>query len=142
MSGVAAAPATAAVVADTHALIWYLDAPQNLSPVALAALDGATAAGEAIYLSAISLVEVTYLVEKGRLPGATQVSLDRALGAPGAALAVVPLDRAVARALASISRTDVPDMPDRIIAVTALHLNVPLVTRDLKIQASSVVTIW
>jgi predicted nucleic acid-binding protein len=33
-------------------------------------------------------------------------------------------------------------MPDRIIAVTALHLGVPLVSRDRKIQAASIQTIW
>jgi predicted nucleic acid-binding protein len=33
-------------------------------------------------------------------------------------------------------------MPDRIIAATALHLGVPLVSRDRKIQASSIHTIW
>ncbi len=33
-------------------------------------------------------------------------------------------------------------MPDRIIAATALHLGLPLVTRDHRIRASSVTTIW
>jgi predicted nucleic acid-binding protein len=33
-------------------------------------------------------------------------------------------------------------MPDRIIAATALHLGLPLVTRDLRIQASGIPTIW
>jgi PIN domain nuclease of toxin-antitoxin system len=54
-----------AVVADTHALVWLLFAPQHLSPNALNALQGAVQAGEPIYVAAISLVEITYLVEKG-----------------------------------------------------------------------------
>ena len=33
-------------------------------------------------------------------------------------------------------------MPDRIIAATALHLGLPLISRDRKIQLSSVNTIW
>jgi predicted nucleic acid-binding protein len=33
-------------------------------------------------------------------------------------------------------------MPDRIIAATALSLGLPLVTRDGKIRASNVITIW
>ena len=33
-------------------------------------------------------------------------------------------------------------MPDRIIAATALSLNLPLVTRDGDIRASGVKTIW
>jgi predicted nucleic acid-binding protein len=37
----------------------------------------------------------------------------------------------------------VPDMPDRIIAATALSLSLPLVTRDAKIQAvTTIQTIW
>jgi len=36
----------------------------------------------------------------------------------------------------------VPDMPDRIIAATALHLDLPLVTRDRAIQAAGLKAIW
>jgi PIN domain nuclease of toxin-antitoxin system len=57
-----------AVVADTHVTVWYLLEPQKLSQNATAALEAAEAAGDPIYVSAISLVEVTYLVEKGKLP--------------------------------------------------------------------------
>ena len=40
-------------------------------------------------------------------------------------------------------RATVPEMPDRIIAATALHLNAPLITRDHKIQAlQNVQTLW
>ena len=41
-----------------------------------------------------------------------------------------------------VSRDIIPDMPDRIIAATALHLDLPLVTRDQKIQAAGITTIW
>jgi predicted nucleic acid-binding protein len=44
--------------------------------------------------------------------------------------------------LKEIARAAVPDMPDRIIAATAHHLGLPVVTRDRKILASSVQTIW
>ena len=61
-----------AVVADTHAAVWYLATPEQLFPNALAA----------------------------------------------------------------------PDKADTIIAATALHLGLPLVTRDLAIQSASIETIW
>jgi predicted nucleic acid-binding protein len=38
--------------------------------------------------------------------------------------------------LAKIDRDSIPDMPDRIIAATASHLNVPLLSRDKKIKIS------
>jgi predicted nucleic acid-binding protein len=33
-------------------------------------------------------------------------------------------------------------MPDRIIAATALNLGLPLVTRDRRLQAAGIQTIW
>ena len=56
------------VVADTHALIWYICDLDKLSTPALNALDLATDTGNLIYISAISLVEIVYHVEKNRLP--------------------------------------------------------------------------
>ena len=42
----------------------------------------------------------------------------------------------------AIVRQEVPDLPDRVIAATALQLSVPVVSRDGRIRASSVQTIW
>ena len=53
------------------------------------------------------------------------------------------LNREVADEVENIPRRTVPEMPDRIIAATALHLNLPLVTKDHKIQAlQNIKTIW
>ncbi len=57
-----------AVVVDTHTIVWYLSADPRLSASAADALYAATAAGEGIHVPSICLVELTYLVEKGRLP--------------------------------------------------------------------------
>jgi hypothetical protein len=48
-----------AVVADTHTIVWYLRELPRLSEAALAALDGATAAGDPIYVSSISVANAT-----------------------------------------------------------------------------------
>ncbi len=63
-----------ALVADTHAVIWYLREPSRLSPAALQAMHQTAQNGEPIFVSAISIVEVVYLVDKGRIP---QEALDR-----------------------------------------------------------------
>jgi PIN domain nuclease of toxin-antitoxin system len=131
-----------AVVLDTHTAIWYFSGSSQLSPTALNAIEGAISAAEDVFLSAISLVEVLYLAEKGKLPVDAVKKLDDALREENSSIAIVPLDSAVARAVAQISRNAVPDMPDRIIAATAAHLGVPLVTRDRQIQASGIKTIW
>jgi PIN domain nuclease of toxin-antitoxin system len=128
-------------VADTHAMIWYVWSDPRMSPAARAAFDDAAASGDRIGVSSISLVEIIYLIEKRRVDPST---LQRILTliALGTLLAVVFVDRDVANALATLPRDQVPDMPDRIIAATALHLGVPLISRDGKIRASSVRTIW
>ena len=61
---------------------------------------------------------------------------------PDSTLVEVFVDQHVVQAMTQIARTDVPDLPDRIIAATALYLNVPLIRRDRKIQSSIVTTIW
>jgi PIN domain nuclease of toxin-antitoxin system len=52
-----------AIVADTHAIVWYLVEPERLSQVALDALEGSIAAGSPVYISAISLIEICYLTQ-------------------------------------------------------------------------------
>ena len=127
------------VVSDTHALLWYLLDPGKLSPAAAA---GFRAASVSIVIPSVCLVEVTYLVERGRLPAEASRLIGEALDAADTAFTLAPLSRAVADAVARVPRDVVPDMPDRIIAATALALGLPLVTRDAQIRASSVPTIW
>ncbi|MBI4701377.1 MAG: PIN domain-containing protein [Deltaproteobacteria bacterium] len=131
-----------AVVADTHALVWYLLDRGRLSTDALAALDAAAVSGDPVWISAVTLVELTYLVEKGRLPAIVKERVEAEIGRPDVALAVAPLDQEVARLVSQVPRGDVPDMPDRIIAATALALALPLVSRDRRIRASAIHTIW
>jgi PIN domain nuclease of toxin-antitoxin system len=50
----------AAVVADTHAVLWYLLDAGRLSPSAAKFLDAAAQAGDPISVAAISVVEVIY----------------------------------------------------------------------------------
>jgi PIN domain nuclease of toxin-antitoxin system len=106
------------------------------------ALDTATAAGENIYVPSICLVELTYLIEKRRLPALVRDQLIETLDDPGSPCSLVPLDRIVADALASVNRSEVADLPDRIIAATAVALHSPLISRDAKVRASQIQTIW
>jgi PIN domain nuclease of toxin-antitoxin system len=131
------------VVADTHTLIWYLGDTNKLSTVALAALDRAINTNNPIYVSAISLVEIVYLIEKGRLPSEVLTRIFKALDAPDVGLALTTLDRHICEKLQLIDRNIVPDMPDRIIAATTLHLAIPLVSRDHQIHnLTTIQTIW
>ena len=75
-----------------------------------------------------------------RIPEEAMQHLNQALDEADSLLQLVPLDRDVARALDRIPGRIVPDMPDRIIAATALRLNAPLVTRDAAIRAAAIAT--
>ncbi|HEV7683229.1 MAG TPA: hypothetical protein VGO68_13955 [Pyrinomonadaceae bacterium] len=76
-------------------MIWYVDAPQELSPAATATMD----------FKAMVLTRVEQELDE----------LDPMIIATS-------LDRTISDALASIPRVIVPDMPDRIIPATALRL--------------------
>jgi PIN domain nuclease of toxin-antitoxin system len=130
------------VVADTHASIWFLGGSVSLSAAARAAMVGAVQSGGAIVVASITLVEVAYLIEKARIAATMFDQITQALSNPASGFVLAPLDLPVAEALRLVPRDDVPDMPDRIIAATALHLGLPLVSRDRKIQASAIQTIW
>jgi PIN domain nuclease of toxin-antitoxin system len=129
-------------VADTHCVIWYLYADSRLSANARATIERVAASGDQVAFSAITLAEIVYLAEKGRIQPDTYALLYSAISARDAALAVVPSDEIVAGYLREVQRDQVPDMPDRIIAATALALGVPVISRDSKIRLSSVATIW
>ena len=128
------------LLADTHAALWYLYDSEKLSPAAIEMLDTVADGGGVVYVSAISLVEVVYLSEKGRLGEGVLARIIRAIDDEEVTL--VPVGRAIAEAVSHIPRSIVPDMPDRIIAATALHLGLPLVTRDRMIRAAGIETIW
>jgi PIN domain nuclease of toxin-antitoxin system len=132
------------VVVDTHALIWYVDAPDEISPAAIAAMDAAAnTSGEYLFISALTLVEMRYLVEKNRIGAAVLARIEQELDESDPMIVVTSVDRIVANAIASIPRLIVPDMPDRVIAATALALGLPLITRDAQIrQLTNISAVW
>jgi PIN domain nuclease of toxin-antitoxin system len=129
-------------VADTHVAIWFLAGDPRLSGVAKEFFERAAAARKKIVLSPISLAEVVYLVEKKRLPASAFDDLKAALKNPNHVLEEAPFTAEVVDAMRQVSREAVPDMPDRIVSATAVFLGVPLISRDGRIRASNVQTVW
>lgn len=127
-------------VADTHTLVWALFGDARLSAAARAAL--MVSGDSKVGASAISLAEIVCLEEKQRLPGGTFTRVAAALADPAGSLEAIPVDAAIVQTMARIARSSIPDLPDRIIAASAVHLGVPVVSRDAKIRDSLLTTIW
>ena len=132
----------AVAVADTHTVIWYLFDDARLSTRAREAIESVAGKNQIVAVSSISLVEIVYLEERHRIPAGTRRRMFDALRDPSTVLQEVPVDTNIADALSRVDAAQIPDMPDRIIAATALHLQVPIISRDSKIRASEFVTIW
>ena len=131
------------LVIDTHAAVWYFAKAPEMSALARNTMNQAVANGNVIFLPTISLIEIVYLIEKGRLAALTLTYLTQYLKLPNSGFVAQDLTLEIAQTMQQISRSIVPDMPDRIIAATALHLGLPLVTKDSKIRhLNNVQTIW
>jgi len=128
-------------IADTHAAIWYLFSDPRLGNAASAFIDNTIARGDHIGVSAISIAEMVYLIEKGRIPVNALNDIHVATADPKAVLRHVALDESIAIKMAEVPRQDLPDLPDRIIAATELFYSVPVLSRDSRIRSSNIQTI-
>lgn len=131
------------LILDSHAFIWYVLASPRLSETARQIMDDATHPDIPLVISAATLVELVYLVEKGTFMQTHLEAFHEIIDATGSGFEVAPIDNAVARAVSRIPRAAVTDPFDRIIAATALVRGGRLVTYDRKIrQLAAMETIW
>jgi len=90
----------------------------------------------------VTLAEIVYLAEKQRFGWSVYADVKAALEDPEHVLQEVPFTVEIVEVMRGVPRAEVPDMPDRIVAATALHLGVPVISRDAQIRASTVLTVW
>lgn len=133
---------TIAAVADTHTALWHLFDDARLSANAEALINDAATQRRKIAISTISLAEVVYLVEKNRLPPSAYEELTRALADPEHVFTEAVFAAAIVHAMMQVPRAEVPEMPDRIIAATAIYFDVPVISRDRRIRAASLKKVW
>jgi PIN domain nuclease of toxin-antitoxin system len=106
------------VLADTRAIVSYLNDRSKLSPAALQALSTAERTGR-LFVSAITLVEVWLEVEAGTLPSAVWDGLREAVADPKRPVTALPVDPMVASTLRRTPPQNRVSLPARIIAATA-----------------------
>ena len=130
-------------ITDTHSLVWHLIKDPSLSIRARSVLDSADRGETCIYVPSIVLVEMIYLSEKHRVGREVLRRATDMLRDPRGSYRGISLNLEVALLVESVDRQIVPDMPDRIIAATALAYKAPVLTKDSRLRAfSSIATVW
>lgn len=130
------------VLADSHAVVWYLQGSERLSAVAAQAL-AESEQTDGVVVSVATLVDLWYVTQTTRkLTDAHLAGLRSAL-LSSPAFVLQPIDLAVVDATTSIARDLLADPWDRFIVGTASALALPLVTRDEAIRETRIVpVIW
>ncbi|MDO8142099.1 MAG: type II toxin-antitoxin system VapC family toxin [Candidatus Brocadiales bacterium] len=126
------------ITLDTHAFIWYLDKSLNnkLSPKALKAIKEAEDS-YTVYLPIIVLMEVLYLIEKGRVNLSFHkllLNLEESVN-----YEIVPFDTRLLKIAETIKGLEVHD---RLILATAILTGSPLVSSDKEIHAKGIKVVW
>jgi hypothetical protein len=70
------------------------------------------------------------------------VELKNALADPNYLIEEAPFTVGVVDAMRRLPREDVPDTPDRIVAATVVFFGAPAMSRDGRIRASNIRTVW
>jgi PIN domain nuclease of toxin-antitoxin system len=125
------------ILADTHALLWWVISRHLLSRRARDVLDN-----RIVCVAGVTVFEIASLVHRGRvhLDAELVTWLENVIVLPKVVLLPLTMDVAVTAAqLPDPVRNPI----DRIIVATALLQGVPLVTKDRQIVESGLVmTIW
>ena len=124
---------TSKAILDTHTFLWFVGGnkaelnQKNISDIEQ------YANSHSLYLSAISLWEISMLAKKGRITLEIPCLkwIDQALQMPG--LELVPLTPAIAVESSFLPGDFHGDPADRMIVATARVIQATLITRDVKI---------
>ena len=130
------------ILLDTHAWVWWLSQPDQLSKAAHEEIERSLASAS-VCVSCFSAWELALLVQRGRL----ELSIDLAQWIaeteriPG--VIFHPVNNPIALQSVNLPGTFHPDPADRILVATARHLGATMITGDAKIHAyPHVKTLW
>ncbi len=121
------------ILLDTHAWVWFIDDPSQLSEPARKVTEAAQTKGS-IVISSISCWEVAMLSASGRLKLKIDVRDWIAKCEALPFLNFVPVDNAIFLRSVFLPAPLHADPADRIIVATALSKDIPIVTKDQKIR--------
>lgn len=128
------------ILLDTHIVLWLAFEPDKLSKRAREAIRTARPEGR-LAIAGISLVELAWLAEKGRVE--TTLSVESFVRQCAAKMTVLPITPEIAARAVSLPDSYPKDPQDRLIGATALVEGIDLVTRDKQIRKSGLISvIW
>lgn len=129
------------ILVDTNVVVWLAFDQDQISPKARAAINDARNQGDGLAISDITLLELSTLVNKGRVR--LPISLETFLQEVETRFVVLPISgRACVRAI-GLPAAYRKDAADRTIGATALVEGLPMLTADRAIRRSKALrTIW
>lgn len=126
------------ILLDTHIVIWLAFEPVKLSKRAKEAIRAARLQG-GLAIAAITLVELAWLAEKGRVE--TTLSVESFVRLCASKMTVLPITPEIAARAVSLPGSYPKNPQDRLIGATALLEGIELVTHDKLIKKSGLVPI-
>ena len=130
---------TAVILLDTHALVWVVADPKQLSRAASTAIQEALRK-DGLAISAITLWELASLISRGRIQAYGTVDASVKLLIEG--VTVKPITPEIAALATQFGEDFSRDPADRLIGATARSEGLPLVTRDKNMRTPLLITIW
>jgi PIN domain nuclease of toxin-antitoxin system len=126
------------VLLDTHTLIWAVLAPEYLSRKASQIV---TDSSNTVLVSAASAWEIATKVRLGKLPGAETFEKEFLKVIDIAGYSLINIDAATALRAGRFT-VDHRDPFDRIIAAQALADDIPILSKDAKLDTFAIRRIW
>jgi PIN domain nuclease of toxin-antitoxin system len=129
------------ILLDTHVALWLATDPARLSSKAVSAIRESRRAGEGLAICDISLLELTTIINKGRVR--LHIGLESFLQSMEERFVVLPINWRFCAGIQSLPAGYPKDPADRIIGATAMVEGIPLLTADREIRQSKAIrTIW
>jgi len=126
-------------VSDTHALLWWFTDSPRLSSKAAEVFEKCEKGEHIIFIPTIVIAESLSIFEKKRISYNFRNLFKIIVTSENFGL--VALDYPILQKMVALKK--IPELHDKIIAATAKHLKVPILTKDTTLQnLHSIITIW